>query len=241
MAVSILFYLLSITATVLMYVFYTENQQGCWINEMFITLNIVFCFFITCLSIHPKIQDKNPRSGLLQSAIVTLYSTYLVYSSIISEPDDMNCTSLRIDPNSPTAVIMLVLGVMFTFLAIIYSALSTGSSTNVDETSKLIKEKKDKKDIEDGSESIEKPNDSDEEIPVSYNYSFFHLTFGLAVMYLSMVLTNWVLVNESSDTFSVQASISPAWVKISSSWVTLILYLWTLIAPFIFPNRAFNR
>jgi len=193
------------------------------------------------LSIHPKIQEKNPKSGLLQSAIVTIYSTYLVYSSIISEPDDMNCTSLRIDPSSPTAVIMLVLGVLFTFLAIIYSALSTVSSNSADETSKLIKEKKEKKDIEDVSEPTEKPNDTDEEIPTSYNYCFFHITFGLAVMYLSMVLTNWQLVNEGSDTFSVLPSISPAWVKISSSWVTLILYLWTLIAPLILKNRVFNR
>jgi hypothetical protein len=237
MGVSVLFYVLSITATVLMYVFYTEKSNGCWINEMCITLNIVFCFFITCLSIHPKIQEKNPKSGLLQSAIITLYSTYLVYSAIISEPDTMNCTTLRIDPNSPAAIIMLIVGVFFTFLAIIYSAISTGTSGGMDENSKLITERKDK-DEDTESKSKDLP---EEDIPVSYNYTFFHVTFALAVMYLSMVLTNWVLVQEDTDSFSALPSISPAWVKVSSSWVTLLLYLWTLIAPLILSNRVFNR
>jgi len=208
---------------------------------MFITLNIVFCFFITCLSIHPKVQEKNPRSGLLQSAIVTLYSTYLVFSAINSEPATMVCSSISIDPNSPVAICMLVLGVLFTFLAIIYSAISTGS-TGVDETSKLISEKKedskDKEDIE--SDPLDKGEAVVDE-PVTYNYTFFHITLGLAVMYLSMVLTNWYLVLEETDSFTASPSVAPTWVKMISSWVTLILYLWTLIAPLLFKDRVFYR
>jgi len=141
--VSVIYYILAIVASVLMYVYYTQANPGCWINDMFITLNIVFCFFITISSIHPKVQEKNPRSGLLQSAIVTIYSTYLVYSAIISEPDDMQCTTLRIDPNSPTAIVMLIVGVLFTFVAIIYSAISTGTTT-MDENTGLIKEEEKK-------------------------------------------------------------------------------------------------
>jgi len=240
-SVSIVFYILSIVATALMYTYYTQQNTGCWINAMFITLNVIFCFFITCCSVHPKIQEKNPRSGLLQSAIITLYSTYLVYSSVVSEPKEMNCTTLNIDPNSPSAIIMLILGVLFTFIAIIYSALSTGT-TNTNETTGLIKEEKDdiEKDKKDDKDLEDPPIEGDT-TPVSYSYFFFHICFALAVMYLCMVITNWNLVNEGGELFNVAKSIAPAWIKITSSWVTLLLYLWTLIAPFILKNRQFSR
>jgi len=242
MAVSVLFYLLSITGTVLMYVYYTKESPGCWVNSMFITLNLAFCFIITCLSVHPKVQEKNPKSGLLQSATVTIYSTYLVYSSIVSEPRDMNCTQST-DPNSPVSIIMLILGVLFTFIAIIYSAISTATTSNqVGETTGLIKEEKDPKDEENDKEEkdIETASPAVQE-KVSYNYCFFHVTFALAVMYLCMVLTNWMLVSEGNNIFNTVPSISPSWVKITSSWITLILYIWTLIAPLLLKNRVFNR
>jgi len=248
MAVSVLFFCLSITGTALMYVYYTKENPGCWVNSMFITLNLIFCFFITCLSVHPKIQEKNPKSGLLQAATVTLYSTYLVYSAIVSEPTSMLCTSLNVDPNSsPVNMIMLVIGVLFTFIAIIYSAISTATTSNqVGETTGLIKEEKDTKEEKEEEDKEKKDKDIETaltpgEEKVSYNYSFFHVTFALAVMYLCMVLTNWTLVNEGNNLFSAVPSISPAWVKVTSSWVTLILYIWTLIAPLILKNRVFNR
>jgi uncharacterized protein YxeA len=246
---SLLFLILSITGTALMYVFYTQENPGCWVNAMFITLNLVFCFLINCLSIHPTIQDKNPRSGLLQSSIVTLYCTYLVYSSIVSEPPEMNCAKVNIDPNSPGAIIMLIIGVIFTFVAIIYSAISTATTSNSrkDETTGLIKEEKEEKkkekeedEDEDKDKDIEAARLGDDE-KVSYNYSFFHITFAIAVMYLCMVLTNWQLVQEGNDTFQSLPSISPSWIKVTSSWITLILFIWTLIAPIFFKNRVFNR
>jgi len=90
-------------------------------------------------------------------------------------------------------------------------------------------------------EDDDKEND---DAPVSYSYSYFHFTFFLAALYLTMLLTNWLLPTSSEDankntTISVDQGEVSVWVKIVSSWLTCLLYMWTIIAPIIFPEREF--
>jgi len=75
-----------------------------------------------------KIKEKNPRSGLLQSAVVTLYCTYLVWSSIMSEPDSWECKG-PLNGNGTNTAPALV-GVIITFLAVMYSAFSVSGSAH---------------------------------------------------------------------------------------------------------------
>jgi len=64
-------------------------------------------------------------------------------------------------------------------------------------------------------------------------------------MYLGMVLTNWQSVSivtgqgVSENTILIDQGMSAVWVKIISSWATLLLFIWTMIAPILFPNRKF--
>lgn len=46
---------LSITATVLMYVFFVPDASDCSHNVAFITVNIIFGILFTLISIHPKV------------------------------------------------------------------------------------------------------------------------------------------------------------------------------------------
>jgi len=126
---SIILYLVSVALTILMYVFFMENPKKCWHNPMFITLNMVFCFFVSVASVHPKLQEKNPRIGLLQAAVVTTYTTYLVWSALSSQPASMGCSSFPIGQTGTSQDgVSLLFGVAFTFLAVIYSALRVSSS-----------------------------------------------------------------------------------------------------------------
>lgn len=36
----------------------------------------------------PAVQEKQTRSGLLQSAMVTLYTVYLTWSAVANNPDE---------------------------------------------------------------------------------------------------------------------------------------------------------
>lgn len=65
----------------------------------------------------------------------------------------------------------------------------------------------------------------------------FHFIMLCASMYLAMLLTDWGTFTGGSASFtSGQASM---WVKISAQWLTIILFIWTLIAPAVLQGREF--
>jgi len=269
---TIVLYLISLALTIVMYIFFMENQKECWFNPMFVTLNLILCFFISIGSIHPKLQEKNPRNGILQAAVVTAYTTYLVWSALSSQPNSMKCSRFPITTTGGVDdSLSLVIGVLFTFLALIYSALRVSTSSDSlspaeakkqnkkllatlaheDEQPEKDDEKKDEtkkeelKDVTEVSDS-EEIDEEDPEGPVPYNYTFFHFTFLLATMYLGMVLTNWQSISfftgqglDDGTYYFIDQGMSAVWVKMVSSWVTLLLFMWTMIAPILFPNRKF--
>jgi len=184
----------------------------------------------------------------------------------------MKCSSLTIGSTASGDVFSLFFGVFVTFIALVYAALRISSSGDEfsSATSVKLKEKAKPKEIllknmtsipksdsEEGGdetekkESINDDNDtvteeeSDEQGEVAYNYSFFHVTFMLAALYLAMVLTNWETVSsltgESVDqnTIYVDQGMASVWTKVISSYLTFVLFVWTMMAPICFPDREF--
>jgi hypothetical protein len=299
-------YAASLVGVVLMYVYFTDNPKVCWFNPMFITLNLILCVAVSIFSVHPGLQAKNPRIGLLQSAVVTAYCTYLVWSALSSQPASMACSSFPLGRGTDDRFSVFI-GLLFTFLALVYAAFRAsgeGSKLTGDDparkallaamppddhsstkkksvtapakveageaaahpdsdaersgsdgeekkkTKKPLSEKKQR--AEDASESDgEDDSDADNAQPVerkvAYNYSFFHFTFFLAAMYLAMVLTNWESVSiftgdpktTADDKIQIGQGMASVWVKVISSWFTLILYVWSMLAPVCFPDRDF--
>lgn len=120
-------YIGSIVLTVLMYVFFANS--GCSMNQAAITINLILTIAVSVMSVNPKVQEFNPQAGLAQSAMVSVYCAYLVMSAVASEPDDHSCNPLIRSRGTRTASI--VLGAIFTFLAIAYTTTraATQSST----------------------------------------------------------------------------------------------------------------
>jgi len=276
-----LMYGISIVLSVLMYIYFLG--PGCTINTVFITLNLLFNLIVSLLSIYPPLQAKNSRIGLLQSSVVCIYTTYLIWSALASEPASMKCSSLTIGSTTSGDVFSLFFGVFLTFISLVYAALRISSSgnefsktTSVEGKNKLKEvllkkmpeskteeqedveedietendEKKEKKstinDDDPEEESIsESDSEQGEEAVVAYNFSFFHVTFMLAALYLAMVLTNWETVTSLTGDTSAQKTIyvdqgmAAVWTKVASTYCTFILFFWTMIAPALFPNREF--
>ncbi len=111
-------YIFTITMTTLLFVFF--GGSGCGLNRFFIAFNLVLSIIITIMCVHPVVQEYNPRSGLAQSGMVAAYCTYLIVSAVSNHTNDKHsCNPLRNGTGTRTTAI--VIGGVFTFLAIAYS------------------------------------------------------------------------------------------------------------------------
>ncbi|VDK18005.1 unnamed protein product [Anisakis simplex] len=238
-------YGVAIAAIVLMFSFYTSGAP-CHLPKFFISFNLILCVIVSVLSILPSIQERMPRSGLLQSSFITLYTMYITWSALINNPDKecnpsiINIFTNRTTPHgeemygTPLPAESLV-SLLIWFICVLYASFRTSSSFNKiaggGQSSTI-----DSSDNEGDPESARVWDD--EKDAVSYSYSFFHFVFGLASLYVMMTLTSWY--KPDNDLRHLNSNMAAVWVKIVSSWLCLVIYSWTLAAPAIFPDRDFS-
>ncbi|KAM0787315.1 hypothetical protein ACM66B_007089 [Microbotryomycetes sp. NB124-2] len=289
-------YVVAFTLTGIQYAFFAG--KGCTLNQFFITFNLILTLIVSALSVAPAIQEANPRSGLAQSGMVCAYTAYLVTSAIANHDDEGNGSCNPLQARAAGARTgMVVLGAVFTFLAIAYSTSRAATQ------SKALVGKGNRKSLNDGayapmpSSSISshlengemsvvntqpKKKDSlryqalqaavaegslpasaldeddsddegatggdehdDERTGTRYNYSFFHVIFIGAAMYVAMLLTNWNVVSTTShhdlptdgddDGMPIRIGRSHVamWMRIVSGWACLALYSWSLLVNVI--------
>ncbi|MCJ1309307.1 hypothetical protein MMC25_002966 [Agyrium rufum] len=110
-------YTASFAMTIIMYIFFAAS--GCAMNQAAITINLIILLLVSFISVHPVVQDSNPKAGLAQSAMVAIYCTYLTLSAVSMEPDDKQCNPLIRARGTRTATV--VLGAIVTMLTIAYT------------------------------------------------------------------------------------------------------------------------
>lgn len=80
--------------------------------------------------------------------------------------------------------------------------------------------------------------------PLEGNEHFFHFVMMSTAMYMAMLCTNWGSALQGPEqnvtTEAYDLGWASTWVKIVSQWATILLYIWTLVAPRLFPDRDFG-
>ncbi|KAL1956900.1 hypothetical protein VTO42DRAFT_6647 [Malbranchea cinnamomea] len=265
-------YLASIAMTVVMYIFFAKS--GCSMNKAAITINLLLFLLVSVVSIQPAVQASNPRAGLAQAAMVTIYCTYLTLSAVSMEPDDKQCNPLLRARGARTTSV--VLGAIVTMLTIAYTttraatqSMALGSKGAHNKYLKLGQDEMDhglvtqqpglsrremraealRAAVESGSlppsaldDSDDESDDSgdsrdDERHSTQYNYSLFHVIFLLATNWVATLLTQSLEPEAQDDLAPVGRTYWASWVKIISAWICYAIYLWTLIAPILLPDR----
>lgn len=257
---SFVMYAASLVMTILMYLYFTRKDdthslypdvcKKSGLNIFYVTFNLILSIIASLLSILPAVRDKNENAGLLQSAMLTLYTTYLVFSALVTEPDEWTegCKSPLSDLTSSTSSstvgqrAVAIIGVIITVIAVCYSTFMSSR----DSFAKVFTEMCGCcEGGEDGAAAMAGE-------PVGYNFTLFHVVFVLGSMYVQQLLTNWKTISKLPFDDSVLASSgflreitvnsgkTAIWIKIVSSWIVFVLYIWSLIAPVILSDRDFG-
>ncbi|XP_045529860.1 probable serine incorporator isoform X2 [Pieris brassicae] len=236
-------YALTITGITLLFIFYTK-PDGCDLSKFFISINLILMVIASVVSILPSVQEHQPGSGLLQSSVVSLYVMYLTWSALSNSAGECN-PSISATNEDPKEVWTSfdkesVIGLIIWVGSVLYSCVRTASSSSKITMSGHILAKKEGYDSIEGDggeagDSEEKVYDNEAE-DTAYSWSFFHFVFAMATLYVMMTLTNWY--NPSSQ-LSKQ-NVASMWIKVTSSWLCVGLYVWTLVAPALLPDREFN-
>ncbi|CAM8911849.1 unnamed protein product [Rhodiola kirilowii] len=236
LAVSVTCYLAAFTISGLLFIWFNPSGHDCGLNVFFLVMTMVLAFLFAVIALHPKVNGS-----LLPASVISVYCAYVCYTGLSSEPRDYECNGLH-NKSSAVSAGTLILGMLTTVLSVVYSAVRAGSSTTFlsppsspragDSSSKSLLKS------EDVEEGIKEDKKEKEARPVSYSYTFFHLIFALASMYSAMLLSGWTS-SSSDSTELTDVGWTSVWVRICTEWVTAGLYVWTIVAPLLLPDREF--
>lgn len=266
-------YLSSLAMTIVQYIFFARS--GCSMNQAVITINLLFWLAISAVSVHPAVQEVNPKAGLAQAAMVAVYCTYLTMSAVSMEPDeteDHRCNPLGYGAGTRTTTI--VIGAIVTMLTIAYTttraatqSLGMGGASkgqirlSDDDEHGLVTTQPGRREMraealrraveegslpadallsddDDDSDAGDNSGHDDERSTTQYNYAVFHIIFFLATAWVATLLTmNFDDTKSSGDFATVGRTMGASWVKIVCSWACYAMYIWTLVAPIVLPDR----
>ncbi|KAF3432520.1 hypothetical protein FNV43_RR27260 [Rhamnella rubrinervis] len=250
--VSLVCYAATLVFSGLLFHWFSPSGHDCGLNTFFIVMTLILVFVFAIVALHPAVNGS-----ILPASVISLYCTYLCYSALASEPRDYECNGLH-KHSKAVSTATLTLGLVTTVLSVVYSAVRAGSSTTLlspPSSPRAVLQFNQLMSVDicdsgvpgEGAGKPLLPLDSKREEheekekankPVSYSYSFFHIIFSLASMYSAMLLTGWTTsVGESGKL--VDVGWPSVWVRILTVWATAGLYIWSLVAPIMFPEREF--
>lgn len=239
--------------TLIAFMFDWFDNGNCPRNQFFMVFTILTTFIVTVISITKWCK----HGAILPSGVVTLYSTYLCYSALRSDPG--SCNQFRDSEDTAQVVISIVIAAS----TICYAGWNLSNSSSIfgfdpdDEVPEPHRDRDEeapaapkpdsasegeKKDPKEDPKEEDDPEDHMDESKREFTRKRnlkFHIVMAAASMYLAMLITNWGVETSSSSQAYDLGDVS-VYVKMVSQWVTLLLYFWTLVAPYLFPDRDFG-
>lgn len=225
-------------------------KEGCGGNKMMLLVPV----FFTVLFIVLIVLRFHPSGSILTSGAISIFGVYLFWATLVSNTN-VSCNNQY--SSSSAMLLQIFFSFFFAFSCNIYWALITQSSDAYKQAQlpevaatdgdKEIADKteKDNAQQENQNTNLIKRDDTAEQYVEYENNSYlkFHGFMILFSVYICAVFSNWghATINGSSYNFKGDNSNAPYYIKASTAVFTFGLYLWTVIAPALFPEREFNR
>jgi hypothetical protein len=231
--------------------------DGCGTNKFFIVFTLMFTFTFSVISMT---EYNKSNASFLSSAVVSIYMYYLLFSSMMSNPD------LACNPYHQSGeAAQIGIGLVISAASITYAGYSLATAGSLwgpteDDANSDHSESLASPDVETGDKAADaaakadaakdkKADDkeaSDHEkrvasIAEDKRNAKFHFFMSITAMYMAMLLTSWGSHQSSLDGKDPTNDLNDEsmWIKIVTQWVTGLLYCWVIAAPSVMKDREF--
>ena len=227
---------------------------GCGTNVAFISLTVILSVLVTVA------QLTGNQGSLLASSLIAAYATMLCYSAVSKNPNAECNPQLKTDD-----VLSVVIGVGLTIVSLGYVGWSTTADSTLgttdddegddendgpaaqsssDEKSKVVgliaNDESTTVAENKGSRDEETGEISGKQVPNTFSNNWkLNTALAAVTCWISMVLTGFGSIEADGTVANPQIGEVNMWIMIGSQWVALVLYMWTLVAPRLFPDREF--
>lgn len=249
-------FLATIVGIVLLFVYF----DGCRTNTAFISVTLILCILATAA------QLSGEEGSLLASALVSAYATYLCYTAVSKNPNG-SCNPQLGEENilgivlgvGLTTISLAWTGWSYTAEAKINGSADlseslvddpnkhsddipnqpkkvTGVVTNQNYGSNTTDEESPAETAA-ATESTSTTDNANKSVSVTWK---LNLVLAVISCFYAMSLTGWGSINSGGNAANPSAGSVGMWMIIASQWLVMALYLWTLVAPRLFPDREFS-
>lgn len=241
------FYLMAVTGIGLLYAYFAGD---CAENTWIITLTLLGIIAFTA------IQLTGTDGSLLTSSIMSLYVVYLAYSMVSKNPNG-TCNP-HLGQND---VFGITMGLTLTAISLAWTGWSWTAEErlNVDNVQVARAVTTPQQATSSTGVNLDQPfldpedrpatglvTETDESLTSSVGGGVWKLNVVMALIacFVAMLLTGWgtITIIPEEETNAANPTIgrvNMAMIGISQ-WTAILLYIWTLLAPRLFPDRDFN-
>jgi hypothetical protein len=236
--------------------------KGCFLNKVILISMVTFVLLFTVLII----LKFHPKGSLITSSAISIYGCFLAWTAFLSFPNkskDKTCNPIITERWSMLA--QLSTSLFVGFICTFYWSVSGKASEVMAESGvdKLVDNEGDDKDQEEvelvngGGEdddgygknrrlidTVQEGGENDYSAYEDNSYLKFHGFMMLYAVYLCPLFTNWGNTAYSGSgggwNYGDQNSMAPYVIKLLIYVLSLLLYLWTIVAPQVLTNRSFE-
>jgi hypothetical protein len=229
-------YTLHLIGIIAMYIYFS----GCANNIAFISITLIMSCICTVVQL--TISDS---ASLLTSACMTLYATYLCGAAVSQNPNT-ECNPFL----GGTDRWNIVLGLSMAFISLMWTGwsyttdkqLGGGGTNAVDVANDRCDEAMPVGGLVLSSSNNDNiPSESTKGSNTTFASSWkLNAVLATVCCWYAMSLTGWGATQKRGDVSNPNAGEASMWMLISSQWIALLLYFWTLVAPSLFPDRDFS-
>lgn len=227
--------------------------SGCRANDAFLSVTSVMAIVVTA------VQMSGEEASLLTSAVLTAYATYLCVLAVSKNPNEDCNPGLK-----EQDTLGIFTGIIITLISLAWAGWSNTASR------RLLDAEDDGEDeagytppaapneqkvkgvvVTSAPDTAEEGygstggNNGNATTPTTPSVTAagwkINAVLLLVTCWISMALTGWgSIVDGGGDLANPDVHNVSMWMIIASQWIMLLLYLWTLVAPRLFPDRDFS-